>query len=229
MAILKSGAEELIRHYRNKKTRSFSYIMPLLTLHREDIFVDKYGSYSSNKDSSLFLNCFAKDEAYPDLDNHIFLLYKFFGSREFMQFEKRLQTHPYYVDMYDPYSNMVMFMFEVPPTVKSDYDLLLKGQYSKITDASKNKIIDFHDLRGLGGKAKITQILYRLEAAYVDNEEAMNKGLPPREWVRIPRTQEATSVMDIEGDETFKHISTEDKIQGNKRAENITGFGEEEE
>lgn len=227
MTVLKNGTEELIRYYRNNRQRSYSYILPLLSLHREDILIDKFGQYTSDKEYCMLLNCFIKDENHPNLNNHIFLLYKFYGSREFVQFEKQLQDHPYYLNMYDPYSNMVMFIFEVPPVVENDYKLLIKGKYSKISPSTKDKIVDFHGVREQGASSKLIQVLYKMEAAFKANEDEINKGLPTSQWITIPREQEASSMMDIDK-ETFKLIPIQDRIAENSNPENITGFNEEE-
>lgn len=146
--------------------KSSMFIMPMLA--------DGRMTKASFKWAENFCNCFIGTEADGDYGNYIYLLYKFDGIRSFETFEKLMQSHPWFVAQTDPDAYHVLYKFEPSKDYKKDYDLLVDGKYSHISDSLKKKILFFHSTpKG----RPIEQILYKDPARRKKLEEDF--GLDP--------------------------------------------------
>lgn len=160
-----------------KKTKAFTYLMPALG-HKITPFAHK------------IVNAFFGDEEYPELDNHIFVLYRFYGSIEFIKYEEDLEREPSFVKSYDPDKKHVMKVFKVPERFEKDYELLKDGKYSKISDDFKTRIIAFHRLPP---EHPVVDVLYKREAAFKRLDADLSTHGSP---IKVPRNLEASSVLD---------------------------------
>ena len=121
-----------------------------------------------------FMNCFIATEALP-VDGHIYLWYKYTGSQEMEEFEAKIKQHPNYVSMQDVDDYHVLYKFSVPNKFLKDYDLIIQGKYSYISEVSKERILNFHSSakdRPLG------KILYRDAARRKRMEEELGTVIP---------------------------------------------------
>ena len=100
-------------------TKSYTYVLPMLS------------PYINIRRDQL-VNAFIGDKDFPEYDNHIFLLYKFNGSKAFLQYEDYLEHSKLFVKTYDPDKNHVMYIFNVPSFYRNDYNLFRKGKYSEM-------------------------------------------------------------------------------------------------
>ncbi len=219
--VLKTEVEWLINYYRSPKSKiTFAYLLPLLGFKWTDIIINKYGTPVQTTKDSNFINCYIGDEKYPEItkDNKVLLLYKFDGNIEFVQFEGQMKAHARCIDIYDPYMCFVMFIFKVQDKFIDDYELVLQGKYSEISSHAKNTVIEFHGLKTYGDQSRTYQILHKMEQAFVAKEEELNEGLPSSSWIKIPRDQEAQSIID-EDLEIFKYVEKELVMVPNKSAE----------
>ena len=179
-----------------KKTKSFTYILPMLGM--------SVSEYKGN-----IVNAFIGDEDYPDLDNHIFVLYKFEGSTEFVKFEANMEKNPLFVHSYDPEKTFVMKVFNVPESAKEDFELLKAGKFSKISMSLKTRIIAFH---GLPPEHPITDVLFKREAAFLRLEAELNK-YDVVSKVTIDRNLEASGLLDLSREIYNSKYKTEDPIK----------------
>jgi len=160
-----------------KVTKSLSYILPMLG----DSFYD-FGAVNS---------VFVGDVDKPKLKNHIFILYKYDGSKYFAQFESKLRDHELYETYYDPTPNHVMFVFRVPDKWQYEYDLFKEsspGCFKGFSVKYKNHIMKFFPKDSFDVD-KIKKILWSHESLYKELEEKL--GVP------VPRTGDNTSVPDM--------------------------------
>jgi len=139
--------------------------------------------------------CFIGDEATPDLDYHIFLLYKFSGEKWYTGYEEELKDNPHFVDCYEPDKQHSMFVYDVPASQLFNYDNFKLSKYSKLDDDLKKRIIEFH---GKEKTRKIQAVMYRHESMYVEWEKKINEGLPASMWTKIPRDGEATDRLHVD-------------------------------
>ena len=160
-----------------KRTKSSTFLFPMLQGKRAGFFWDR-----------LFMNCFIA----TDTDTHcIALLYRWSGDPMFIQFEKTLSEFPNFRRTYDPDTQTVMFVFDIPADREDDYRLFLKGKYSSLSSPYKQDILNFH---GLTKYSEIGQILYK--------DEKRRQRLSFKLGIELHPNAELLSIINFE-DETF--------------------------
>jgi hypothetical protein len=117
-----------------KLTKTFNFIMPFLGYTK--------GHFRYNRD---FINAFIGTQMYADYGNSIYLLYRFNGTKEFMEFEQEMCGHPWFSEQIDTDQYHVLFKFDIPDAYKEEIDLILDGKYSRLSVESKERILRFHD------------------------------------------------------------------------------------
>lgn len=193
---------EEIKDVKIKRSDSFRFIFPMLSDSIND-FVDKESlvlaleAIRLKRGTNLpLINCYIADKDIPEYNNHIFVLYKFIGSKEFGIFEQSLTKHPYFVEMYNPTSRHDMFVFGVPVEYQVEYDLFMSERpkiYRRFSDEYKKRVISF--LSPMFDIKDITNILYADESRFKDMEKKIG--------VKIPRDIDNYSIPDITNNETF--------------------------
>lgn len=163
--------------------RSYIYTLPMLTWATKETIVN-----------SQLRGVFIGDVDRPELDQHIFLLYRFSGERWFTVFETFLQNNDLYVTAYDPDEKHVMFVYDVPDEYKYSYEKFRHSLYSQISEELKQQIISFH---GETVTKKVASVMYKHESSFQEWEEKLNSGLPRQSHVKIPRELEAASILDM--------------------------------
>ena len=161
------------------KTKSFTYILPMLAY-----FVDIR--------KRNLVNTYVGSKEHPELANHIFLLYKFHGTKEFILYEEKLEQCSIFHSKYDPDTNHVMFVFNVPEDYQDIYDLYLKGKYSEFPQDYKIQIFKYHNITD--SSHKVAKVLFK----HPDLREELEERL----GVEIPENQEVSSVPDLK-EETY--------------------------
>ena len=155
-----------------KTNLSSIFAAPLLGGNRELFLWDKY-----------FINAFIETH---EEKNVIALLYRFSGDVLFLKFEAALcafRTFKYKIDT-DSYH--VMFVFDIPDTSKSSYEKLIAGEYSKIDDFLKLKILDYH---GFSMDGQTARVLFKSEILRKELEEKLD--------CIIPESNELHSIFDM--------------------------------
>lgn len=159
------------------RTRTSFFLLPLLGGTRKDWL------WGTN-----LLNAFCQD---PQVGPCIMLLYRFSGSKEFAEFEKRLRDHPLYLGSKDPTGRSVLHLFRLPSPNRNEHLLFLEGKYSMFPDLVKKRVLFFHNQ---SIEDELGQILYR--------SPVRRRELEHRLGVSIPEDAELYSVPDL-GQETF--------------------------
>lgn len=130
-----------------------------------------------------FINAFVETH---NEQNVIALLYRFSADPLFLKFESALcafRTFKYKVDT-DSYH--VMFVFDIPDTSQSAYERLMAGEYSKIDDFLKLKILDYH---GFSMDGQTAHVLFK--------NEVLRKKLEDKLDCTIPEENELHSIFDM--------------------------------
>jgi len=160
-----------------KKTKSSTFLFPMLGGSRSSFFWDR-----------LFMNCFIA----TDNDSHcIALLYRWSGDPMFIQFEKTLSEFPNFRKTYDPDTQTVMFVFDIPSDCEEDYTHFIQGGYSKLSTKYKKDILTFH---GLTSNSEIGQILYK--------DQKRRERLSFKLGIKLHEDAELLSIINFEN-ETF--------------------------
>lgn len=154
--------------------KSFTYVLPMLSPYMD---IEKYN----------LKNTFIGDEAYKQHDNNIFLLYRFYGSKEFLAYEDYLKSNELFVGSYDPDEYHVMYIFKVPEEFQKDYDLFKAGKYSELDYEYKVIIFSFHNI--LDPKHRVAKVLFKHPELHQEWEE--------RTGTTIPEGMEVSSIPDM--------------------------------
>tara|TARA_R100001463_G_scaffold23551_2_gene56405 strand:- start:18006 stop:18818 length:813 start_codon:yes stop_codon:yes gene_type:complete len=121
-----------------------------------------------------FVNAFIGDETQSD-GSEIHILYRFSGNKSFADFEFALIDLPGYIESVDTDKYHTLYKFKLPEAYKDDIQLIMQGNYSKISNTGKNRIMEFHN----SNRTKaIGQILYKSRERREKIERDINSKLP---------------------------------------------------
>lgn len=125
-----------------KFTKTATFLFPLLDIPKVLFECDIRDRFGRIKFSTRFLNAYLKNSTiskYND-DNYIFVLTRNYRDVDFDKFYSTIQTFPNYVDDYDS-KECLVFVFKIPNNNLDDFNLLILGQYSKVSEAGKKLIM----------------------------------------------------------------------------------------
>lgn len=183
------------------KTKAYTYFLPFISDEALDI-------------KKNLVNVFLYDDDRPDLQDHLFLLYRFSADDAFIRFEEEVTWSIYYETQYDCDKYHVMVVFRRPDRYKEDIKKLFEGKYSELSKEYKKHLIRFHELPDF---SQIVGVLYRKEFAYKNMEKLINKDLPEEHWTYIPREQEASSVLNLATETYTEDRKVTDILKNNKQ------------
>ena len=156
-----------------ERTKSSIFILPMLSGNRHLFLYDSH-----------LINAFIK---YDDVEDHIILLYRWSNEVLFAKFDLALKKFPGYVKSFDPSPNHVVYMFSVPKRHIKNFERFKQGKYSKLTDAYKLKILDFHNM---AADSTLAQILFK--------STNRKKELEVKLDAELPDNSELLSIIDID-------------------------------
>lgn len=143
--------------------KSYHFIMPVL------------GSQSPKfRVNNEFCNCFIGMEGEEEYGEYVYLLYRFNGSKEFLDFEFSLKNHPMYLTSINPDPYHIMYKFRIPERYKEDINLITEGKYSYVSKPYKDRILNFH----LNANTALEEILNRSEIRRKSMEIEYNCTIP---------------------------------------------------
>jgi len=79
-------------------------------------------------------------------NNKIIILYRFFNTDDYKQFEHSMLKYPLFSRLLDKDKQLVMVEYNVPEEYSDIIDLFKNGQYSKMPEKYKEKILRFHNI-----------------------------------------------------------------------------------
>jgi len=148
-----------------------------------------------------FRNCFIGDKS-EGIENRIILLYKFTNIKLYVEFERKLMDHPLFEKMYEPDKSHTCYVFKIPPDKQKDYNYIVSGKYSMVSERFKKDVLTFHgnkirdQIIPLSYDGKVGGILYRTNKRRMDIQAEINKGLPTFQHIKIDRDTELESLFD---------------------------------
>ncbi len=194
----------IFNHIINK---SSIFIMPLLALNGE---IRTNFRWNTN-----FCNCFIGTEEQGDYGDHIYLLYRFEGTKEFSSYENYLQRHSWFIgeNQIDHYHTL--YQFKPDKVFMEDFKLIVKGKYSSISEIAKNRILGFHCVT----KDKtLGKILYK------DNtlkEELEDKLSSKESIVRIPEDLDLHDIFNIDDEIYLNKYKIKKEIKNDSNNKNF--------
>lgn len=158
-----------------ESNKSAIFVLPMLA--------DKCREFHGvNLPQSQFRNCFIGDKS-KNISNRILLLYRFSAESAYLNFENRLETHEQFETRYEVDKFHTMFVFKIPENRQEDYNKIILGKYSNVSEDYKKHILNFH---GLKSESNTGGVLYKTEAKKDLLEAKINEGLPKDQWTKIP-------------------------------------------
>ncbi len=159
--------------------KSYIYLFPMIGLANQvkrDYFTNLEGVFLLNEDFNI------KDK--------IYILFKKDYTVKFSLFTQEMMNMIYYSFSYEPDSQHVIYVFEIPYEYKREYQKFLDSKYSEFSENYKKSVIAFHSFKQGAQGDSIINVMYKKEAAYRAREKTLNEGLPEGSWIKIPRDQE---------------------------------------
>jgi hypothetical protein len=171
------------------KNKTLAYLLPLITT--------KAGKISDFKEDEFFpkcnfINAFRYCEEFPELTQHVFVVYKYSPIAGFEAFITRMKKNPNFHSFVDFDKVSVMLIYEIPFECLNALTLFDKGSYSKFRAEDKKKILDFYsatssDIFGPSG------VLYKKDWRRLEIEKQIGMSLPQdAELSSIPLLEEET-------------------------------------
>lgn len=155
-------SKNTFRLFFSKLSKSAYLIFPMLDGNKDDFLWSLY-----------FMNLYTKIEGHDE--EGIFLHYRYSDNNRFKDFEAKVVTLPGYRTHVDIDKYHVIYQFDVPTAFQREYDLFMKGKYSKFSDEYKKRILDFHKTdemaRQLGTTVENTKIYGILHKSKILKEE----------------------------------------------------------
>lgn len=170
-----------VEEIKSKRTKSFHFVLPMLGGTIDDYIDDETrGLRSSGLGVDIpLLNCYVGDSSKPEYNNHIFLLYKFIGTKVFGLFLEKLSEHPLYTDLYGVSPKHDILVFNVPEQYELEYKLFKSEKpkiYRRFSDNYKKQVIKFLD--PLVNIESIESILYHKESRFKEQEKLIGQAIP---------------------------------------------------
>jgi hypothetical protein len=170
------------------------YYLTIAELNKSSMFIIPLLGYNRNyfRWVTDFMNCFIGTEENGCLDT-IYLWYKYTASIDMEEFENNLMSHPNYIKQKDVDKYHVLYEFSVPEKFMGDYQLILEGKYSYISEAAKERILEFHSS---SKERPLGKILYRDPIRKEKMEKELGVTIPEGLDLHDPFTLEEEFFMD---------------------------------
>lgn len=171
------------------------------------------------KEFSNLRGVYIATEEYPELINHIFLLFVNSNSPEFKENLSRLKSYANFHRSYKPDKFHTMLIFTPPTELQKDYELLKQSKYSKISEQYKRHIFKFHNIRN-GINPKLSKFFNDLHAVLYKSPE-LKEHLMETLGVTISDEQELASVLRFEKSKEYPDFPVETYLDEMKVLTNI--------
>jgi hypothetical protein len=172
------------------KNKTVAYLLPIVA--------NKNSKLIDFKDNETFPKCnftnaFRFCNKYPELDSHIFIIYKYSSNSTFDIFINRFKQFANYHSIVINNKNYVIVIFKVPTDSLKTLNYFDKGFYSKFRPEDKKKILNFYSVT-TNDKFGPVGVLYKKDWRRLEIEQKIG--------MKLPESAELSSVPDLE-QETF--------------------------
>ena len=126
-----------------KFTKTATFLFPLTTIPKSLFECNIRDVFGRTKFTTRFVNAFSSSTCinkYQEEPGLIFIVTKQYQDVGFEAFYTTITSFPNYVDDYDD-AGYLVFIFRIPEENQKDYELILNGKYSKISQQSKKLIL----------------------------------------------------------------------------------------
>lgn len=156
-----------------ERNKSSLFILPMLGGNRAVFLYNKQ-----------FINAFIGDDENKD---KIILLYRYSADPLYYKFEKFLENFRDFLKSYNPDPYHSVFIFKIPEIHEKNFEKFKNGQYSKMNDLYKLRILDFH---GMEIDNILGQILFK--------SDERKKSLESKLGLKLEKNSELLSIINSE-------------------------------
>lgn len=173
------------------KTKTTAYLLPIVA--------NKNNKYVDFKDDELFpkcnfINTFRFCNLYPDLDSHVFILYKYSINSTFSNFINRFKTFMNYHTTISNNENFIIIVFKIPVDSFKSLNHFDKGEYSKFRIEDKKKILNFYSVT-TNDMFDPVGVLYKKDWRKLEIEQKIG--------LTLPESAELSSIPNLEHETLF--------------------------
>lgn len=147
-----------------KLTKTSTFLLPFLNLDVNQVNLNSY-----------FINSFLVKE-HKRFNNQIHLWYRFSNNSDYLEMEKYFLNLPNFVEYKDIDEVSVLYTLTVPEEHLSTVNQLIEGNYSKIHEIDKNKIIEFYKNTII---PNVEDILFKKESRRIQLEKFLEHPIAP--------------------------------------------------
>jgi len=183
------------------KNKTMGYLLPLVA--------NKNSKFADFRDDEHFpkcnfINVFRYCEEYPDLNTHLFLLYKYSPNPLFSDFINRLKKNSNFHSIVDNDKYTILVIFEIPASSLKSLNHFDKGEYSKFKAEDKKKILDFYSVTS-DAKFDPAGVLYKKEWRRLELEKMID--------MKLPEDAELSSIADVEQETYYIKYKIQDESE----------------
>ena len=195
-----------------KYTKTSTFLFPLLEIPRSLFRCNVESSFGSVIMTNRFLNSYLIEEGLNSKvfneGPYVFLVIKNYRDPEFDCFYDTLTSLDNYVDDYEKYGFLIV-IFKILDEFLIDYNLLMKGKYSKLSHKAKQNIINnaFYS-----GSTRITLSLILSKSEKLKKSWEKRLSNPPISYVDL-EDREVWSIIDLEKETLNSKVLKESKNQ----------------
>lgn len=156
------------------KNKTVAYLLPLIG--------NKNSKFADFKDDEHFLKCnfinaFRYCEEFPDLDSHVFVIYKYSPHPQFEELLSKFKKYATFHSVIDNDKFSIIVVFKIPEISKKTLELFDKGAYSKFRAEDKKQILNFYSVTS-SDKFGPAGVLYKKEWKRLEIESKIDMKLP---------------------------------------------------
>lgn len=135
-----------IHVFESKYNKSSMFVLPFIF---DNQIQSSQVHYNRGSYSGYLINTFVESD-FIDLKNNssVLFLLKFSKAERFKNQEAFFAKHDQFIKTIDIDHNYVAYEFQIPDMFKEDFVKLLDGDYSKLSDNGKQKILNYHGKDG---------------------------------------------------------------------------------
>lgn len=140
-----------------------------------------------------FVNAYLKIGDSTELDYKLHLLYRFVPKEDYLQMEQKFMKSPLFEEKHEPDRSHVIYTMNIPKEFHREYDQVIAGKYSKLSDAYKDRLTQFHNWNF---DKKWFKVLHRTKSLREKIEADLN--------CTLPEDAELCEMIDLDGKETYQ-------------------------
>jgi len=156
--IVEKGQKSILM-FSSVPNKTTTFLLPLLGITKNQLKFDYY-----------FVNAFLNKEL-----DHLYLLYRFTGTRIYKDFEQTMWTNPLCVKHVESDKYHVIYIFKIPERFEEDVEHFKNGHYSKFSKTLRQRIMKFY---GSADASMVMQVVNQDKELKTKLEEHLNLNLP---------------------------------------------------